>query len=295
MAEAASRAGGVRLVTDDLELVVLPELGARLHRLRVFGHDLLRTPDDADQHRVEPFWWGGYVMAPWCNRLEAVPVEVAGRTVALASNFPDGTAIHGQVYRQPWRLDAEATTDTAAFVVEGGGDGWPWRYAVRERLAVAGSVIDLELALTNLDEAPMPGGIGLHPWFLGDPEVAIRGASVFAPNTDTPAEPEPVAGPTDLRQLGPITDGLDATWLELASPPVALRWPALGIAAEMRVEAPTVVIVAASLSGIGLAVEPETHAPQGIRRLLRGEPAPLTMIQPGTALVLEMELAFARG
>ena len=118
MAEAASRAGGVRLVTDDLELVVLPELGARLHRLRVFGHDLLRTPDDADQHRVEPFWWGGYVMAPWCNRLEAVPVEVAGRTVALASNFPDGTAIHGQVYRQPWRLDAEAIELVAA-------GGWP--------------------------------------------------------------------------------------------------------------------------------------------------------------------------
>jgi hypothetical protein len=44
-----------------------------------------------------------------------------------------------------------------------------------------------------------------------------------------------------------------------------------------------------------LAIEPETHAPQGIRRLLRGEPAPLTMIEPGTPLVLEVELIFDRG
>ena len=54
-----------------LEAVLLPEAGARLHRLRAFGHDLLRTPSDADDHLREPFFWGGYVMAPWCNRLAA--------------------------------------------------------------------------------------------------------------------------------------------------------------------------------------------------------------------------------
>lgn len=30
------------LATDDLHVEVLPQQGARLHRIRVFGHDVLR-------------------------------------------------------------------------------------------------------------------------------------------------------------------------------------------------------------------------------------------------------------
>jgi hypothetical protein len=54
-------------------------------------------------------------------------------------------------------------------------------------------------------------------------------------------------------------------------------------------------IVAASPGEIdAVAVEPETHAPQGLRRLLRGEPDALTMLAPGERLELVMELAFKR-
>lgn len=46
---------------------LLPDVGARLHRLRVFGQDLLRTPAEPAEHLRDPFRWGAYVMAPWCN------------------------------------------------------------------------------------------------------------------------------------------------------------------------------------------------------------------------------------
>ena len=36
----------VRIGSDELELELLPELGARLHRVRAFGNDVLRTPDE---------------------------------------------------------------------------------------------------------------------------------------------------------------------------------------------------------------------------------------------------------
>jgi len=62
--------------SETVEAVVLPDAGARLHRLRVFGHDLLRTPNDPALHRADPFCWAAYVMAPWCNRLEARPIWV---------------------------------------------------------------------------------------------------------------------------------------------------------------------------------------------------------------------------
>ena len=136
MADARTSDTGreVRIGGEPLEVVVLPGLGARLHRLRAFGHELLLSPDDPATYRRDPFMWGAYVMAPWCNRLEPSPVEVDGRTVALGVNFVDGTAIHGQVSLRPWAIEAPGS-----FVVVGGGDGWPWRYEVRQQVSVVGT------------------------------------------------------------------------------------------------------------------------------------------------------------
>src|SRR5215210_7742851 len=106
---------------DELELTVLPDLGARLHSLKVRGHEVLRSPTDLAAHAREPFFWGGYVMAPWCNRLAARPTDIGKDIVELAPNFPDGSAIHGQVYDVPWRR-----RDEDMFFVERVGDGWPW-------------------------------------------------------------------------------------------------------------------------------------------------------------------------
>src|SRR3954463_8009098 len=100
-------AGTLTFASREVEVVVLPELGARLHRLRFRGVDLLRTPDDVAQHQREPFFYGAYVMAPWCNRLAPGPLDVAARTVDLPTNFSDGSAIHGQVYLAPWQGDRD--------------------------------------------------------------------------------------------------------------------------------------------------------------------------------------------
>lgn len=288
----------VRLGGHPVEVTVLPEVGARLHRIRAFGHDLLRAPVDPGGHREDPFMWGAYTMAPWCNRLEPTPVVIRDRTIDLGANFVDGTAIHGQLFLRPWQVRGPGD-----FVVRGGGDGWPWRYEVSEVISVIDADVRVELMLTNLDDAPMPAGIGIHPWFVAPLEVAIRGDVVFSPNSETPALPAPVAGSTDLRRLGEMAEGVDATWGGLvaggrgsgAEAPVELHWPRLGVRAEMRVEAPTIFIVAAHPPGAGaIAVEPETHAPQALRRMRNGEPGGLTPLDPGASLRLEMTLAFTR-
>ena len=111
--------------SDELEVVLLPELGGRIHRLRAFGTDLLRTPPDPAHHADDPFFWGAYVMAPWCNRAQTGPMQIAGRTVDLAANFADGSAIHGQVSARPW-----AVHEDGSLRVAGGGGGWPWPYEV---------------------------------------------------------------------------------------------------------------------------------------------------------------------
>jgi hypothetical protein len=201
----------------DIEVELLPALGARLHRLRVFGIDLLRTPDDIETHRRDPFFWGGYVMAPWCNRIEAAPTGVAGKEVRLAPNFPDGSAIHGQVFLAPWSRSADGR-----FVARGGGGGWPWPYEVELGVATADTRLNMDIALTNLADAPMPAGVGLHPWFLRSLEVRVAAPTVVASNTDPSATIGAVAGDLDLRVLRPIPDGIDAAWPDPADPPAGV-------------------------------------------------------------------------
>ena len=284
----------LRVAAGSIELEVLPAVGARLHRLRVWGHDLLRTPHDLRPHRDDPWFYGSYPMAPWCNRVAAGPGTAAGRPIDLPATFPDGTAIHGQVSRRAWEIVA-ADAAGGTFRVDAGGDGWPWRYAVEQRIAAAGEILELALRLTNHSDEPMPGGVGFHPWFRRPLEVSIAAAAVHRSNLATEARPVPVAGAFDRRRLEVMPDGLDATWTELADPPVVLHWPDAGIRATMDVAAPTRFVTAASLSGTdAVAVEPQTHAPDGLGRLARGEPGGLALLPPGGSLELVVRLAFQR-
>lgn len=280
----------VRLTSESIEVVVLPDVGARLHRLRAFGHDLLRTPDDPAMHADDPFSWGAYVMAPWCNRIEPGLVEVGSQRVKVGSNFPDGSAIHGQVHSRPWQSSGDGT-----FTVQAGAEGWPWLYEVVQRIEIGDQSVRLDYRLINRSPDPMPAGLGIHPWFVKPVLVAIRGEAVHPTNTGTQARAEPVDGLFDLRTLTSMAPDLDATWADLATPQVELAWPTMGVGATMRITAPTTYVVAASPADLdAVAVEPQTHAAQGLWRLLNGQPGGLTMLDPGQELGLGVELAFER-
>ncbi len=280
----------VRVESDALEAVLLPDVGARLHRLRAFGVDLLRTPPDPATHGADPFFWGGYVLAPWGNRLDAGRQAVAGQTVNLAPNFDDGSAIHGQVYARSWEVVGDGRLRVA-----GGGDGWPWPYDVTLDVTAVDRTLTLDLELRNLADTPMPAGLGLHPWFKQPVLVSVRAGSVFRSNTEPGPEPEPVAGALDLRPLGAMADDLDATWADLADPPVELAWPEDGITARLEFDAPARYVTAASPSGLGaIAVEPQTHVPQGLRRLRDGLSGGLTMLSPSETLRLAVRMTVWR-
>lgn len=276
--------------SPNVALSVLPGVGARMHRLRAFGHDLLRTPDDPLRHADDTFFWGAYVMAPWCGRIDTRPTAVAGATVTVPANFPDGTAIHGQVYARPWHSDGDGW-----YSITAGGDGWPWPYAVGIRYGVDGFSVLIEQSVTNLGDGPMPAGVGLHPWFRRPVEVTINGDEVFDSNSDSSALPLPVGGPWDRRAGGLMPNGLDATWTGLREPLVHLRWPEIGVHAQIRTHGSDAYVVAASPPELdAVAVEPQTHAPQGLRRLLNGEPGALTLLDPGGALTLNTQISFHR-
>jgi aldose 1-epimerase len=286
-----SRIERLTLRGDDLEVVVLPGIGARLHRIRAFGEDLLRTPADTATHLEEPFFWGAFPMAPWCNRAPAGRSEVAGRTVRLTPNFADGTAIHGLVSWTPW------AHDDGSLHVEAGGNGWPWRHQVVLVPSVAGRTLELDYRLTNLAPEPMPAGIGLHPWFRSPVEVRLPADAVYESNSASAAEPRSVAGAVDLRRIGRPSTGLDGTWTSLRERTLELRWPDLGIRAVVEMESATAsacVALASPATPDAVAVEPQTHGPDPLRRLANGEPDAPILLPRGETLRFVTRLTVER-
>ena len=278
----------VRIGDGPIEVEILPGVGGRIHRLRVDGHDLLRTPPDVSRHLDDPWFWGSYPMAPWCNRIDAGPTAILGREVDLPANFPDGTAIHGQVSQAPW-----VQIGDGSFGIRAGGDGWPWPYEVAQDIAARGRELTLAFGLTNLADEPMPAGLGIHPWFRRPVRVAIGADAAYRSYAAPEADPSPVTGPFDRRRLEELPDGLDACWTELAEPPIVLEWPSGGVRATISTAPPVPYVVAASPAEIdAVAVEPQTHAPAGIRRLVNREPGALTLLDPGATLAMTVRIAF---
>ena len=287
-----SSPGPLVLRSEELEAELLPELGGRIHRLRAFGHDLLRTPDDPDEHRRDPFFWGAYPMAPWCNRIPPGPNPAGGRTIDLPSNFGDGSVIHGQVSSRPWHREDDGTLR-----VTGGGadDGWPWQYEVSLAASVSGAVLRLEYSLVNRSDAAMPAGLGLHPWFRAPLEVAIPAPRVYPVNDGSPEDPRPVDGPLDLRARRAPAPDVDATWTGFADRWIDLAWPDAGVELRVEIDAPAVLVALASPRDLGaVAVEPQTHAPDPLRRFVRGESDAPALLEPAEALRLQLTLTARR-
>lgn len=279
----------VRFASEELTVEVLPELGARLHRLRAFGIDLLRTPDDPATHAADPIFWGAYVMAPWTNRATPGRFSVAGRTVELARNFEDGTAIHGHVFAARWER-----TGTSSFAVSHDGGGWPWAYSVTLDVAVDGPRLRLDYRLVNRSDAPMPGGIGIHPWWVRPVTLELAARAVHPRNGEAEVASVAPTGVFGLEGEAPAS-GLDATWLDLSPREVHLAWPDAGLRATLSAatDGPLHVAVATPDDPDATAVEPVTHAPWALDRFARGLPNDLRLIEPGGAIGLRLELTVA--
>jgi galactose mutarotase-like enzyme len=152
----------------------------------------------------------------------------------------------------------------------------------------------------------MPAGIGIHPWFLRPLRLAIHAERVHEANSAAGREPAPVGGPFDLRRMRGVPDDLDGCWTDVADPPVELEWPILGVRATMRAAVfvdppgPTDggrllhVVMASPRNLDAVGVEPQTNAPQGLRRFLDGAPGGLVALDPGKRLRLDVALAFER-
>lgn len=147
----------------ELRATIAPAEGGRLAQLDLGDGPLLRPREQADS--TNPYgWsqWGSYPLAPWSNRIAAGRFVFDGATHQLPINFPDGTAIHGLVADVPWDVTGHDATSATLRVTT---DVAPYLVTVEQRFTLHPDGLDQDLAVTNDGDAPVPVGLGIHPWF----------------------------------------------------------------------------------------------------------------------------------
>jgi len=183
-----------------LEATVLPGRGMAVLQIKAFlpgkgETSLLNSPPlpeakqlldkGDDQFGNQVFKIGGAILLPFANRIRGklsadgrtITATVAGTTVTLPANWSGNDpgaekhAIHGLMLNSKFQNVVSASSpveSTASAVLHAGNFGGHWvsDTDVKVKTALSNSAFEMTVTATNVGHAPLPMGIGWHPYFV---------------------------------------------------------------------------------------------------------------------------------
>lgn len=195
----------VLLDNDCWSLSVLPEWGGRIGSLRAGNLDVL-VP--VESPTFDPLVWpkaGAYPLMPYSNRLRHARLSFDGIAYELPAHpAAEPHTLHGVSHTQAWQVE-HSTSEQMTIACEYRGEHWPWPIRCEQHFRLDGNQLTIRMSLTNLGETLMPGGIGLHPYFLRRPGMRAR----FQAGSTRAIDSEYLAG--DRCLLGDLPMTIDAS------------------------------------------------------------------------------------
>ena len=174
------------------------------------GNISIFRPSNLDD--PSPTALASFPLVPFVNRVRGGAFSFRGRRVTLERNMPpDPSPLHGQGWLRAWQVE-RLGADHAELVYRHAADEWPWAYEARQSFALDDDGLSLELTCTNASDAPMPCGLGQHPYFLCTPQTRLDTGVETVWTIDEnvlPVEQVPAAGRFDLRDRRVCGQGLD--------------------------------------------------------------------------------------
>lgn len=184
-----------------------------------------------------------YLLAPWSNRIRDGVFWFEGKRVQVRTNWPDGTAIHGDVRDRPWKiLDRSPVSARLRFDSRDHLEAnWPWMFTAEVRYELVGDGFAAELKIVNEDDSRMPVGGGFHPFFnrvlwdvADDPVVQGDVTGRY------PCEKVMVVGEARMERVAEglkkgtvLHEALDDIF-ECGGARASIRWPASGVEARFE-------------------------------------------------------------
>ena len=177
-------ASGYRLECD-------PANGGVVRSLSWDCLDLLRPSSEANG---DPLGSAMFPLVPFSNRLSKDVPSKAGPLKLPRYLRESEFAIHGFGWQKQWSIQ-EHDAASNVLVIEDRLSPWPSAYRAEQRFALSDQGLEASITLENIGDAPMPAGLGFHPYFVkADCEAAMLSAAKWAqderglPDHEMPAE-----------------------------------------------------------------------------------------------------------
>ncbi len=198
-----------------------------------------------------------YPCVPWFGRLFG-GLDFDGRHYDLAPTLPacdPQHALHGHGWVNPWSVTEQAANRLVCrFDYQPAPRGFPFAFSASQEFSVSEHGFEIVLTLTNSSDAPMPAGLGLHPFFPCTKETRLNLVERFAKQI-SPMQMQP---PESIDHSGPIPD--DAIDYTLKHWDSAAEIIHDGMRIALRSNAPHLHLYSPEAAGFFCA-EPITHMP----------------------------------
>ncbi|HEY9549555.1 MAG TPA: aldose 1-epimerase, partial [Kiloniellaceae bacterium] len=208
------------------------------------------------------------------NRIRDGRFRFAGRDHCLVPNAaPSRHSIHGHGWRLPWQI-GERSGRAVRLHYEHDGSDWPAPYRAEQRFSLDDGALTVAIAVTNAGRAPMPAGLGLHPYFPRTPGCRLTAPVSQMWATDAEVMPTalvtPAAGADPNGGLQPDRIALDNCFTGFSGRAV-IAWPERG--AELTLEADPALAFLVVYTPPGAAffcAEPVSHCTDAVNLAAAG-------------------------
>ena len=229
------------LRTGPLAVDLAPSAGGAIARFAVGDRDVLRPMAEADRHSGRGNNGSAYPLVPFSNRIKDGRLVFGGETFYLKNNWPGvNHPMHGDGWSHAWQV-VRADAGTAEIVYErardGDDGGWPFRYRAHQAYRLDTDRLTVTMTLENLEDHAVPGGIGLHPFFMRDADTELQTRTQWMWTSDAEVLPvERIATPPEAdfsraRNVNEtrLDNGFDG-WERYAT----IRWPRAGLRLDVE-------------------------------------------------------------
>jgi aldose 1-epimerase len=216
-------------------------------------------------------------MLPWANRLDGG--RIAGHAMPI-NRAAEGTAIHGLARDLPWEVTSAAPDQV---VLQQRLTFAPFDYTARLTVSLDADGLLMEMELRHEGAAPVPYGMGWHPWFMRSAATSLHLNATQRANHSERGLPESLTPCTDIAADEAGLIGLDnffAGWdgvARLVTPAGIITFTATGdFASGVQVYAPAAQPI--------ICVEPVSHMPDAPNRPALAAAAPMRVLAQGQSL-----------
>ena len=309
--QAAAGQGLIGLHAGELRLVLAPDVGGsiasfshvRKEQGRTREVHWLRPASAEGLARRNPLAMGSFPLVPFCNRIRNGRASFEGREIRFPPNHPAEDSphpLHGIGWQRPWKVESAGATRAVLTLAVPSSPAWPWRFSARQVFTLEPSTLQVEMTLTNEDDAAMPAGIGHHPYFPHEPGTRLTTVATAMWQGDAEVMPTGLVESGPVRQLrdGALlaelhTDNNFTGWSRDARIdwPADARGPARSL--RMQAEAPLDYFVLYCQRGFDyFCAEPVSQCTDWLNLMQRYGPGPLggARILPGQTLTARFSL-----